>query len=230
MERLTGAWVAGFAASIFLLLSTAGAQVYGPPASVTSLGFGGNPGSIHGTAPSVTSLGPHGYSGGSSGGGLFGVSSGHNINGHHHPPQSGGYYPWGGGGYYAVPYYGYYDDGGYGDPPPDSAGPTVFDRNGTGPAAVSPAVDSSSSGGGLDENASAPESTPGPAQPQTVLIFKDGHQLQVENYAIVGSTLYDLTDGRKRKIALDDLDLTATSKQNEDRGVDFQLPATPTAN
>jgi hypothetical protein len=63
-----------------------------------------------------------------------------------------------------------------------------------------------------------------------VLIFKDGHQLQVENYAIVGSTLYDLTDGRKRKIALDDLDLTATSKQNEDRGVDFQLPATPTAN
>jgi len=63
-----------------------------------------------------------------------------------------------------------------------------------------------------------------------VLIFKDGHQLEVENYAIVGGTLYDLTEGRKHKIALDDLDLTATAKQNESRGVDFQIPGTSAAN
>ena len=69
-----------------------------------------------------------------------------------------------------------------------------------------------------------------PDQPRTVLIFKDGHQLEVQNYAIVGAMLYDLTPGHRAKIALADLDLTATSKQNDDRGIDFQLPANPEAN
>jgi hypothetical protein len=78
--------------------------------------------------------------------------------------------------------------------------------------------------------ASQPEVTPAPDQPQTVLVFKDGHQLEVANYAIVGSTLYDLTEGRRHKIALTDLDLTATSKQNDDRGIDFQVPVAPEAN
>ena len=63
-----------------------------------------------------------------------------------------------------------------------------------------------------------------------MLVFKDGHQLEVSNYAIVGSTLYDLTVGRRHKIALADLDLTATAKQNDDRGIDFQVPAPPEAN
>jgi hypothetical protein len=63
-----------------------------------------------------------------------------------------------------------------------------------------------------------------------VLVFKDGHQVEVENYAIVGSTLYDLTGGRRQKIALSDLDLTATAKQNDDRGIDFQLPSASEAN
>jgi hypothetical protein len=66
---------------------------------------------------------------------------------------------------------------------------------------------------------------PASDQPQTVLVFKDGHQLEVANYAIVGSTLYDLTDGRHHKIGLAELDLTATAKQNDDRGIDFQVPA-----
>jgi hypothetical protein len=63
-----------------------------------------------------------------------------------------------------------------------------------------------------------------------VLVFKDGHQLEVANYAIVGSTLYDLTGGRRQKIPLADLDLTATAKQNEDRGVDFRIPGASEAN
>ena len=62
-------------------------------------------------------------------------------------------------------------------------------------------------------------------QPQTLLVFKDGHQVEVVNYAIIGSTLYDLTEGHRRKIALSELDLNATAKQNDDRGIDFQLPA-----
>jgi hypothetical protein len=234
MKGMNRASVAGFAvlASVFFLLSIAGAQINGAPPSVTSIGFGGNPGSIHGVAPSVTSLGPRGYTPGYSpfprGGSLFGVTSTYNINGHRHP--HGSYYPWGGGYYYyAVPYYGYYDDS-YDDASPEdqyNGGPTVFDRRGPGKPAPAPSV-GSAAGDQPGEAEAAPP--PAPAQPETVLVFKDGHQLEVENYAIVGRTLYDLTEGRKHKIALDDLDLAATAKQNEDRGVDFQIPATPAAN
>ncbi len=59
----------------------------------------------------------------------------------------------------------------------------------------------------------------------TALIFKDGHQVEVENYAILGQTLYDLTPGHSRKVALASLDLQATEKENDDRGIVFQVPA-----
>jgi hypothetical protein len=62
------------------------------------------------------------------------------------------------------------------------------------------------------------------AQPSTVLVFKDGHQFDVLNYAIVGDTLFDFADGRTKKILLADLDLPATRKANDDNGVDFQIP------
>jgi hypothetical protein len=52
----------------------------------------------------------------------------------------------------------------------------------------------------------------------------------VNNYAIVSQTLYDLTSGHPRKIALADLDLPATEKQNDDHGVTFQLPPSAQAN
>jgi len=71
---------------------------------------------------------------------------------------------------------------------------------------------------------------PASDQPQTILVFKDGHQVEVANYAIVGNTLYDLSSGHRQKIALADLDLTATAKQNDDRGIDFQVPAANEAN
>lgn len=67
-------------------------------------------------------------------------------------------------------------------------------------------------------------------QVPTTLVFKDGHRLDVENYAIVGQTLYDLTPGHVRKVALASLDLDATEKQNDDRGVVFQLPPSPVGN
>jgi hypothetical protein len=37
----------------------------------------------------------------------------------------------------------------------------------------------------------------------------------------------DLTRGHSRKIPLTDLDLEATRKQNDDRGVTFQVPPPP---
>ena len=61
-------------------------------------------------------------------------------------------------------------------------------------------------------------------QPETVLIFKDGHRAEIRNYAIVGDVLYDFTSVRHR-IALADLDLSATTKENDERGIDFHVPA-----
>ena len=133
---------------------------------------------------------------------------------------------------YPVPYYGYSnsaDDSA--DAAPDdqyNGGPTIFDRRGPGTApapatyASVPRRDSMQPPPGPPAQ---PDDTPASDQPQTVLVFKDGHQLEVANYAIVGSTLYDLTDGRHHKIGLAELDLTATAKQNDDRGIDFQVPA-----
>lgn len=58
----------------------------------------------------------------------------------------------------------------------------------------------------------------------TELIFRDKHTEQIQNYAIVGQTLWVLTADRARRIPLSDLDLTATKKANEDRGSEFNLP------
>jgi hypothetical protein len=80
------------------------------------------------------------------------------------------------------------------------------------------------------EETAAADPEPDPPQPPTTLVFKDGHQIEVTNYAIVSETLYDLTPGHQRKVALADLDLPATEKQNDDRGVVFQLPPGTQAN
>jgi hypothetical protein len=61
--------------------------------------------------------------------------------------------------------------------------------------------------------------------PTTVLVFRDQHQQEVQNYAIVGQTLWAFAPGRTQKISLSDLDLSATTKANDDRGVDFKVPA-----
>ncbi len=58
----------------------------------------------------------------------------------------------------------------------------------------------------------------------TVLIFRDRHQREVTNYAIVGQNLLDLTPQHHEKIPLANLDLPATTKANDDRGVTFRVP------
>jgi len=78
------------------------------------------------------------------------------------------------------------------------------------------------------------KSTPAPAPrpdkqatevvPATVLVFHDQHKLEVQNYAIVGQTLWNFAPGHTEKIPLSDLDLPATTKANDERGVDFRLP------
>lgn len=108
-------------------------------------------------------------------------------------------------------------------------GPTIFDRRGYGAASYVPPVRDVPTPHSA-ANADASVADPGPPQQPTVLVFNDGRKLEVGNYAIVGATLFDLTPGHARKIALADLDLEATRQQNDDRGVAFQLPQPPQAN
>jgi hypothetical protein len=206
------------------------AQIHGVPASVTSFGFGGNFSSTPGVAASVTSLGPNGFGNspvifGNCCFDTFRFKSQPPIFFHRHRGHNRGFFP------VAVPVYSApymidqpdvaeYDEENY------QGGPTVFDRRGSG--AILPR-----------ERVVEPEPAPSPAaaaaplesvvaQPSTVLVFKDGHQTEVQNYAIVGDTLFDLAEHRSHKILLADLDLPATRKANDERGVDFQVPVAAT--
>jgi hypothetical protein len=62
------------------------------------------------------------------------------------------------------------------------------------------------------------------AAPATVLVFRDQHRLELQNYAIVGQTLWNFAPQHTQKIPLSDLDLAATTKANDERGVDFRVP------
>jgi len=65
-----------------------------------------------------------------------------------------------------------------------------------------------------------------PVLPDTVLVFRDQHKQEIRNYAIVGQTLWNFAPQRTEKISLSDLDLPATTKANDDRGLTFRVPAT----
>jgi hypothetical protein len=214
---------------------------HGVPASVTSNFFGGHNDRAPGIPASVTSSGtiaprrgmpgmgrPEGFTPGMAPAGGF-----HRHHpGHDHDHDNAGVI------YYAVPYAVPYAMD-YGEPPADSAvdepedyrgGPTIFDRRGSGSATYS--QDPAPSAASADVAQNAPAEPPAPAAPeripdlpQTVVVFKDGHQLEMANYAIVGDSLFDLTPGHRHKIPLADLDLPATERQNDDRGIDFRLPA-----
>jgi hypothetical protein len=65
------------------------------------------------------------------------------------------------------------------------------------------------------------------ASPATLLVFRDRHQQEVENYAIVGETVWVFDPQQTQKVPLSDLDLPATTKANGERGVGFHLPGAP---
>ena len=202
------------------------AQVHGVPPSVTSIQFHVPP-FLPNIMPSVTSLGPSPFT--NRAGPIpspFGVPRsiyGHGIYAHAH---RNGYGSYGSGGYvfpYFVPFYDTsadYDPGPYlysgppaeqtlhivVDTPPAPREADRDDNDPPAPAALKPKHEHDAS----------------PVDP-TVLVFRDGHKLEVTNYAIMGQTLY-VFDTRTQKIALSDLDVPATIKANDDRGVEFQLP------
>jgi len=78
------------------------------------------------------------------------------------------------------------------------------------------------------EEARQPASQPRPSAEEkavtTILVFRDGRRSEIQNYAIVGQTLWMLTERRARKVSISDLDVEATRKLNADRGVEFRTP------
>jgi hypothetical protein len=75
-------------------------------------------------------------------------------------------------------------------------------------------------------NAGNKDAQPGAAiMSNTVLVFRDEHKQEVSNYAIVGQTLWNFAPGHTQKIPLNDLDLPATTKANDDLGVTFRVPS-----
>lgn len=73
---------------------------------------------------------------------------------------------------------------------------------------------------------SAPRNDPAATAiiPATVLVFRDQKTEEVKNYAIVGQTLWNFGPHRTEKVPLSELDLAATTKANDDRGVTFTVP------
>jgi hypothetical protein len=64
------------------------------------------------------------------------------------------------------------------------------------------------------------------------LVFRDGHQEEIEKYTIIGPVIhiradYWSTGSWTRKVAITDLDLPATLKVNRERGGKFSLPSGP---
>ena len=57
--------------------------------------------------------------------------------------------------------------------------------------------------------------------PLRILVFRDGHRSEIQNYAVVGDTLWALTEEHAKKIPMSDLDLSATKKANADQGLEF---------
>lgn len=216
--------------TIAFVLVTTGfvvAQVHGIPPSVTSIQFHVPP-FLPNAMPGVTSLGPNG----------FGYRAGPT------PPPYGIYpnrpfygrgrrssYGFTGYGFaYAVPYVVPVYDALYGSDP-GGGGPYLYSSP-TAEQTLHVVVDMPPARGVADDNDagtsevavnSKPAHDPRPIDP-TVLVFRDGHHQEVTNYAIMGQTLY-IFDARTQKIGLGDLDVSATVALNDDRGVEFHLPA-----
>jgi hypothetical protein len=74
-----------------------------------------------------------------------------------------------------------------------------------------------------EDNAAQPSAPVEDKSTPTIFIFKDGHQLETKNYAIMGGTLFDFSGKVLKKIQIDEIDSAATLKANDDRGVQVKL-------
>ncbi len=187
-----------------------------PAPSVTSVGGMHMPP----PAPSVTSIPNYGYK----------PYSGSYHNGRY--GHSGAGYV--GGWAYSIPYYYPVDNSAYGYDYVGAGGPDLY--SGPPPEPYDPSlhivVEQPPAKPYMSDPPPQPEAYAAPPRPlpddkpgdPTELIFRNGHHEEVNSYAIMGDAVYVFDQGRK-KIALGDLDIPATVKANDDRGVQFRLPA-----
>jgi hypothetical protein len=222
------AWNIAAVVALALVLPAMG-QIRGVPASVTSMAPWRS--FTPGPPASVTSLGPNGFSTPCFGcapthfTAAFSFPSGQdrapmNLRPNRHfNNNAGAYYP------IYVPYA--YPVAVAADQPeteaePDPPAPTIFEHR-----ATSARVPDSPHYARPPAVAAADEPSPADARQQipVVLVYLDGHEQEITNYAIVGPTLYDLGTFVAHKIPLAALNLKATIKANDDRGVDFSVPA-----
>lgn len=186
--------------------------------------------------------GSRGYAGGYRGGYWGGGYRGYGYNWHGYPYRGYPYrgygwgwgYPWWGFGYAGWPWWGwggsYYDNSYYSYYPSDAYS--------VQPYTYAPSGDYSQDNQTQDQidrltgevnqlrsQQSSGQSKIAEIRAETVLVYRDGHTEEVQNYAIIGKTIWIFNESRARKIALSELDLPATKRDNEDRGIDFVLPS-----
>ena len=63
-----------------------------------------------------------------------------------------------------------------------------------------------------------------------ILVFLDKHIQEVRNYAVANEMVVAFDGTRTRKYPLMDIDLAATMKLNDERGVNFNVPPPPLVN
>jgi len=61
----------------------------------------------------------------------------------------------------------------------------------------------------------------------TIFVFRDGHRISTQNYALAGQTLWIFNEHTARKVLLSELDVSATERVNADNGVEIRLPEAP---
>ena len=148
------------------------------------------------------------------------------------------YWPYSYPGYYADYYDGYENE-----PPPVSApappaapqakqeplpDPVLLELQGNQWVKVSSfAMPSAQTSSGLQADVRFPKE-----MPPTVLVYRDGHSEELTSYSIIGTSIYTKSDywsngAWTRTIQIADLDIPATLKQNQQRGVKFELPSGP---
>jgi len=213
------------------------AQMRGVARSVTSVGPRGFSGSHFGPRQSVTSLGPRGFPGGMGfHGGVVIVHPRPKVfarpvlfnNGvffrHRFPFYGYGYY-----GYYPYYPYGHADyDYSAGDTSPAQDNSALYAEIQGLRQDIAELKEAQASRAAEQYEAQRPQARPesasAPTYPPVAFVFRDGHQLDARNYAIVGYNFWIMDDGRTRRYPLSQLDLQATTRVNEERGVPFQLP------
>jgi hypothetical protein len=241
MAQLAAAQVHGIPPSVTSIQNHLPPYSPNIPPSVTSVGPYGYVGPPAFPAYPVDPMYPNPFSVSVWGGRGYGYGNGHGYgsgNGCGHRNGCGSRNGYGNStGVYVVPYYAPIPDAPYGDDP-GGGGPYVY----SGPALDqtphvvidTPSVKRAAVADDDEDILPPPASKSNqvsnavgapaikPSDP-TVLVFRDGHRQEVSNYAIMGQTVY-VFDSRRQKIALGDLDVPATIKANDDRGVEFQIP------